>query len=472
MLFSRASSVTSFDGGQQVRRASFSRGSSVTSFDSIGKGTSHKHANSSSVDGDQHALEEGHRSSIGSSEHGGQQQHHQQAKPHNRQRRKSFSEMVNDLITTEDMPVVQLPATSTLTAYELLNGSEEDRNQMTEGDEENTMNSDEQKKSSFELLEIIEVPAEEGESSNNNSPVTTTPSTPSTTSTSVAAAVKKALHERHHFEFAVIVLGGAALAFNAGFVNGSTAQLAGTFVSHITGTTTRAGMSLANHEYVMFGEYCLLIGSFIFGAFISGYMMKQETFQLGREYGPLFVLGSILFAIDALTGYYAPESDAYYYFAAMGCGLQNGLTTKYSGSIIRTTHMTGAGTDIGLVLGRIAQGDTKEKWKLFVLIPLFVMFLLGGLTSVFAVNRFGKLALLVNVFLFLSIGIVYSIIVGQELHIPFWRALFGLYVVAEKKVKKAKKAIIKRVASVKGSAIINTNPSTDEDPAVELPPIS
>ena len=82
------------------------------------------------------------------------------------------------------------------------------------------------------------------------------------------------------------------------------------------------------------------------------------------------------------------------------------------------------------------------------------MYLLGGLTSVFAVERFGKLALLINVFLFLSIGIAYSIIVGQELHIPFWRALFGLYVVAEKKVKKAKKAIIKRVASVKtpGSA--------------------
>jgi uncharacterized membrane protein YoaK (UPF0700 family) len=136
----------------------------------------------------------------------------------------------------------------------------------------------------------------------------------------------------------------------------------------------------------------------------------------------------------------------------MACGLQNGLTTKYSGSIIRTTHMTGAGTDIGLVLGRIAQGDKKERWKLFVLCPLFIMFLLGGVMSVYAVRKFGKLSLLINVFVFSSIGIAYSIVVGQELHIPFWRALFGMYIVVEKKLvdshhhaKKVMKKVVNKV---------------------------
>ncbi len=71
--------------------------------------------------------------------------------------------------------------------------------------------------------------------------------------------------------------------------------------------------------------------------------------------------------------------------------------------------------------------------------------MLGGLTSVFAVRRFGKLSLLINVFLFLSIGVAYSLVVGQELHIPFWRALFGLYVVAEKKAKKAIKQVVRTV---------------------------
>ena len=266
-------------------------------------------------------------------------------------------------------------------------------------------------------------------------------------------AVTKALHERHHFEFMVIVIGGAALAFNAGFVNGCTYQLGNIPVSHITGTTTKAGLQLGNGDFQLFAVSLCLISCYVFGAGITGFMMKQETFQLGREYGPLFIIGSMLFLVACLAIYYAPQTNLFFYFAAMACGLQNGLTTKYSGSIIRTTHMTGAGTDIGLVLGRIAQGDTKERWKLFVLVPLFTMFLFGGVMSVHAVRKFGELSLLINVAVFSSIGIAYSIIVGQELHIPFWRALFGSYVIVETKViegqRKARKAVKNVVDKVK-----------------------
>lgn len=254
---------------------------------------------------------------------------------------------------------------------------------------------------------------------------------PATTSTPTVA---KALSERHHLEFMIIVCGGIALAFNAGFVNGSTYLIGNTPVSHITGTTTKAGLFLGQHDMQPFSINVALIVSYIFGASITGAMMPQDSFQLGREYGPLFLIGSGLFFLACMATYYAPDSKLFFYFAAMACGLQNGMTTKYSGSIIRTTHMTGAGTDIGLVLGRIAMGDYKERWKLMVLIPLLSSFLIGGTVSVYVHQRLGTLSLLVNVVVFMSIGVAYSIVIGREMHIPFWRAMFGFYVTVEKKV--------------------------------------
>eukprot|EP01031_Cornospumella_fuschlensis_P025187 gene25187-30420_t len=259
----------------------------------------------------------------------------------------------------------------------------------------------------------------------------------------------KALHERHSLEFIVIIIGASALAFNAGFVNGSTYQFRNIPVSHVTGTTTKAGMSLGNNDYDGFALDLCLIVCFIFGAGISGSILKSDSFQLGRAYGPLFIVGSALFLLACLTSYYYPSSDFYFYFAAMACGIQNSLTTKYSGSIIRTTHMTGAATDIGLTLGKICMGDYKDAWKLLVLVPLFVSFLLGGLTSIFAFKRFGQLTLFINVILFFSIGAVYSIVVGQQKHIPFWKAMLGMYNTVEEGVTKSRKRAKSFVRRVK-----------------------
>ena len=235
------------------------------------------------------------------------------------------------------------------------------------------------------------------------------------------------LHERHPLEFSVIMVGATALSFNAGFVNGCTYQFRGIPVSHVTGTTTHAGLNIGTNDWESFAVNMAIIVSFVFGSAITGYMMPQNSFQLGREYGPLFLIGSVLFAIACSTSYLWPTSNYYFYFAAMACGLQNAMTSKYSGNIIRTTHMTGTATDIGLVLGRVCRGDGKELWKLQVLCPIFFSFLFGGAVSVPVFRHMGKLTLLVNVLVFFSIGLAYSIIVGHELHIPFWSAFIGSY---------------------------------------------
>lgn len=262
-------------------------------------------------------------------------------------------------------------------------------------------------------------------------------------------------HERHSTEFATIICGGSALAFNSGFINGCTLLTPHPQpVSHITGTTSHAGINLASGNYDAFGIQMTVIICFIFGSSITGYWMPANSFQLGRQYGPLFLIGSVLLSLACITSTLTPESNFYFYFASIASGLQNGMTTKYSGSIIRTTHLTGAATDIGLVLGRIAMGDRKDVWKLQVLLPIAISFFTGGFLSTYAVARMGRLSLLVNVLIFFSVGLVYSIFVSYKLEISIWSAFLGSYRNAEQRLKDVteKLGVKDSIKNVIGSA--------------------
>ncbi|RYG97134.1 DUF1275 domain-containing protein, partial [archaeon] len=119
----------------------------------------------------------------------------------------------------------------------------------------------------------------------------------------VPSGPPKPLHERHNLEFTVIMIGASALAFNAGFVNGITMQMGDVPVSHVTGTTTKAGLSLGVSDHDGYAFYLCLIVCFIFGAGISGSTLKSDSFQLGQAYGPLFLIGSFLFLLACLTSY-------------------------------------------------------------------------------------------------------------------------------------------------------------------------
>ena len=251
------------------------------------------------------------------------------------------------------------------------------------------------------------------------------------------------LHERHPLEFSVILIGTSALAFNAGYVNGWTYQFHNTPVSHVTGTTTYAGVYIGLGDWNSFAINFAIITSYVFGSAITGFLMPENSFQLGREYGPLFLIGSFLFALACVAVYYDEKSEYCNYLAAMACGLQNGITSKYSGNIIRTTHVTGTATDVGLVLGRMIRGNKKEFWKLQVLLPIYTSFLLGSVASVPAFKHLGKSALVINAVLFFSIGLAYSVVVGQQMHIPIWKAFFGAYSIVEEGVKRGRQKVKK-----------------------------
>eukprot|EP00854_Cymbomonas_tetramitiformis_P016211 gene16211-19238_t len=100
----------------------------------------------------------------------------------------------------------------------------------------------------------------------------------------------------------------------------------------------------------------------------------------------------------------------------MACGLQNGMATQYSGHIVRSTHVTGTVTDIGLLFGRLLgwylRGVQAERsvefWKMKFLMLLVFGFFCGALAGSALWDEWGQDALWLPTVLSASLGLTYT----------------------------------------------------------------
>ena len=142
-------------------------------------------------------------------------------------------------------------------------------------------------------------------------------------------------------------IAGFLLSANAGYVNGiAFSGMYEVAVSHVTGEVTSASLGL--------GDVSLSVGvvaCFALGASICGMIIGKNQVNFGLALYGFVLLGVCLLLF--LAALFAGHS-ASVHCAAMAMGMQNAMATTYSGAVVRTTHMTGIATDIGLVLGRIA----------------------------------------------------------------------------------------------------------------------
>ena len=90
------------------------------------------------------------------------------------------------------------------------------------------------------------------------------------------------------------------------------------------------------------------------GSAFSSFFVENQALKLGRRYGvALCIESGVLFLAlwVLLQGYTSGQ-----YFASAACGLQNAMITTYCGAIIRTTHMSGIITDLGIMIGARLKG--------------------------------------------------------------------------------------------------------------------
>ena len=73
--------------------------------------------------------------------------------------------------------------------------------------------------------------------------------------------------------------------------------------------------------------------------------------------------------------------------AAMACGLQNALATTYSGAVVRTTHLSGMFTDLGIMLGHAMRGMPMARRRLALCVLIISFFFLGGVLGAWLFAR-------------------------------------------------------------------------------------
>ena len=64
--------------------------------------------------------------------------------------------------------------------------------------------------------------------------------------------------------------------------------------------------------------------------------------------------------------------------SSFAAGMQNALATFFSGAVVRTTHVTGTATDVGIELASFMTGRSTDTWKLRLLTYFLFAFFLGG----------------------------------------------------------------------------------------------
>lgn len=207
-----------------------------------------------------------------------------------------------------------------------------------------------------------------------------------------------------------VSLGGAALATTAGFVNAFgflSAEHHG--ITHVTGQVTQVGIEAATGNLASAGRAALLIVWFFAGAVVSGMIVRSsELSRTGRRYAVAMLCeaGLLLAALWLLGVDDARAFD----LLAMSAGLQNALATTYSGAIVRTTHMTGIVTDLGIMVGHALRREKFDPRKLGLLALLFASFVFGGTLGAAVLPLFGKFALLGPVGVLLSAATAFLVL--------------------------------------------------------------
>lgn len=83
------------------------------------------------------------------------------------------------------------------------------------------------------------------------------------------------------------------------------------------------------------------------------------------------------------------------------------MASSYYGLVIRTTHVTGLVTDIGVMLGQWIRHRRVRAWKLFLLVSILGGFVCGGIAGAVAYAWLGVLALSFASAACLAAGIAY-----------------------------------------------------------------
>ena len=179
----------------------------------------------------------------------------------------------------------------------------------------------------------------------------------------------------------------------AGALNAAGFQAAGYFSANMTGNASSFSDHMALGDWPLAGLFALFITAFIVGAMVSGLLIQWGGARGSRaKYAYGIVLEGtvvLLLGFTHLLGLLHPHGLVLGLSFAMG--IQNAATTRISNARVRTTHVSGMATDVGIELATlfdIKRGvEPEEDWpanrsRLRLHTTTILAFVFGGIAGV------------------------------------------------------------------------------------------
>ncbi|MGL5986395.1 MAG: YoaK family protein [Burkholderiales bacterium] len=231
---------------------------------------------------------------------------------------------------------------------------------------------------------------------------------------------------------------GLSLAFIAGAVNAGGFLAVGHYTSHMTGLLSATADHLALGEVWMAMAALVAILTFVAGAATTALQINwAQRRQLRSQFALSLLLEAMLLLLFGLAGAYLQQMDDFFLpgTVLLLCyimGLQNAIITKVSRAEIRTTHVTGLVTDIGIELGKMFyynrshdKGEPVQanRDKLFLHLKLVGCFFVGGVLGALAFKRIGYSATLPLALWLIALAVVP---IWDDLRLQWWLYRHGL----------------------------------------------
>ncbi|MDN3708049.1 YoaK family protein [Myroides ceti] len=211
------------------------------------------------------------------------------------------------------------------------------------------------------------------------------------------------------------------LSFVAGIVNVSGLLALRVLTTNVTGHFAYFSEEMTFKNYAAALVYLLYIISFLIGAFMCNVMIqlvyrknKKFTFAVPMLVEVL-ILVAVGFIVTKTDGLQLKEITACVLLFAMG--LQNALVTQVSKSVVRTTHLTGLFTDLGIDLSQliwVQKGMEQKKVvkSIYLKLAIILCFFLGCTTSGILFNQFYLKTLFIGALVLLA-ALYYDYILFQ-----------------------------------------------------------
>jgi uncharacterized membrane protein YoaK (UPF0700 family) len=221
-----------------------------------------------------------------------------------------------------------------------------------------------------------------------------------------------------------VSLVAVALPLVAGTVDGVSLVQVGFFTSHMSGNSARLGDELYARHWGVVGQVGLCVLAFALGAAVSAMVTElSDRLSRGRYAGAFGIEAATLTSAAWLLGPHVHPNPVLFGTALLcfAMGVQNGVTSRIAGLVVRTTHMTGVLTDIGLAVGRAlirAERPADQPGSGWLHVMIYGAFLAGCALGAGAERLLGWRAALAPALFVLALAVVDAMALFEQKPAP------------------------------------------------------